>query len=242
MRHTQSLLKKMIIGITAAFCASSTLSCSELSGVLSALESSDSNQPGQLVRKKSTSLKRQTSKKLKARKLKKQPNSSTPSTKKLTNRLFLKKKKSVEDLNDELKDAIKTLSNDSLDKDRLETLEKQTKTLFEQIDKESNKLIESLKSQSTSAQIAKTRKALDQLKEHAAESRAMVKDLIDKVEVIRIKRNGTRAEQLPQNGKGQLASQAFQNFDQKQNQLYNLLSTVMKTIQESSSSAVRNIA
>ncbi|MBN2735795.1 MAG: hypothetical protein JXR70_02360 [Spirochaetales bacterium] len=37
------------------------------------------------------------------------------------------------------------------------------------------------------------------------------------------------------------ASTAFQNFDQKANQLYNLLSTVLKTMKEMRSGTIRNM-
>ena len=41
--------------------------------------------------------------------------------------------------------------------------------------------------------------------------------------------------------KRQMASTAFQNFDQKANQLYNLLSSVMKAMQEMRQAPVRNM-
>ena len=41
--------------------------------------------------------------------------------------------------------------------------------------------------------------------------------------------------------KRQLTTTQFENFDQKTNQLYNLLSTVMKAISEMSFNVVRNI-
>ena len=40
---------------------------------------------------------------------------------------------------------------------------------------------------------------------------------------------------------GQMASTAFQNFDQKANQLYNLLSSVMKAMNEMRINTMRNI-
>ena len=39
----------------------------------------------------------------------------------------------------------------------------------------------------------------------------------------------------------QMASTAFQNFDQKMNQLYNLMSSVLKTTSEMRSGTVRNM-
>ena len=41
--------------------------------------------------------------------------------------------------------------------------------------------------------------------------------------------------------KRQMASTAFQNFDQKANQLYNLLSSVMKAMNEMRMGTVRNM-
>ena len=49
------------------------------------------------------------------------------------------------------------------------------------------------------------------------------------------------AQQESVRNKRQLASTAFQNFDQKSNQLYNLLSSVMKSLNEMRRGTVRNM-
>jgi hypothetical protein len=49
------------------------------------------------------------------------------------------------------------------------------------------------------------------------------------------------ADQETVRNKRQMASTSFQNFDQKANQLYNLMSTVLKAMNEMRSSTIRNM-
>lgn len=77
-----------------------------------------------------------------------------------------------------------------------------------------------------------------------AEGKGVVKDEEAKV-VTRSGLNdtikGVEAQQETVRNQRQMTSTAFQNFDQKSNQLYSLLSSVLKTMREARSGAIRNM-
>ena len=59
-------------------------------------------------------------------------------------------------------------------------------------------------------------------------------DIMYEVESINAIREEVRSDRMK-------AKEAFENFDQKSNQLYNLLSTVMKSMKEMQNATIRNM-
>ena len=65
--------------------------------------------------------------------------------------------------------------------------------------------------------------------------------LVSRMPVLQKRFAGLESMQETVRNKRQMASTAFQNFDQKANQLYNLLSSVMKAMNEMRMGTVRNM-